>query len=694
MATDYASELLGVTPKTETKATDYASDLLNTKPEKAPGLGKPKGLLDGVEIANNDAGVTDKTVASFDTMRKAAMVDDPATKLKIFASSRFPNDPKAIERYGLIDGEPVYLNDDGKVYRESPKGILGWLKGAAAGIAGAPGATAGAIAGGIAGAPGGPAGMAAGAALGAAGGKGYDKVAANLAFDEPQTVEGNAKAMATEGLFAAGGSLIGSGLSKVLNRNVARDIGKFDKAASAELTRKAERIGVELDAAQTTNLPSLKAKADVLAVMPTSRDAMADAAKKRAGQAYKAADDFINGLSPTNGLDEAGEAARGAAKNVIATLTKERADAARPLYESAFAKFDQYRDALARQNPGGQAPVTIPQVSDLLNRPGMRQAVRQAGTLASGDGAQIPANAASSLKGLHYVKLALDDAIEKAGNPVSGTGPTQKRQLVQLKNELLNVMDGLSPDYAEARKVFGHFSPTINAVRDGVVSRLADLSDESIHKAADMVFKGNISPASVGKTRALFVKAGMENDWNTLLASYLRDTFEVAGKGATTPGGGVTQAPKFAMSMTGNPRQYRVLEKAMSPDQFSAFKDMTEVFDAMGRTAWAGQGSQTMPRQEAAAMLRRESGAGVIGQAAGALSPQAIGQRVANWISEVRMGNHAEKVAQVLTSPDGIKRLKELRQLSPRDQKAIAAMSNLFGISLAPEAVSPQEPRQ
>ena len=44
-----------------------------------------------------------------------------------------------------------------------------------------------------------------------------------------------------------------------------------------------------------------------------------------------------------------------------------------------------------------------------------------------------------------------------------------------------------------------------------------------------------------------------------------------------------------------------------------------------------------------------------------------------------------------MTSPDGIKKLKELKRLSPNDQRFLAGASALFGIELKP-ADKPADP--
>jgi hypothetical protein len=166
------------------------------------------------------------------------------------------------------------------------------------------------------------------------------------------------------------------------------------------------------------------------------------------------------------------------------------------------------------------------------------------------------------LLGLHYAKMALDDTIENAGR--QGIGATYKRGLLEIKNKLLGVMDQLSPDYAQARQVFAHFSPSVEAINTGVVSRIANLPPEKIGEASRMLFKPDMSPQVVQKTRGLFAQAGLESDYNALLRGYLQDSFEQSGRQFKTGGGMVGQAPSWRAQMLGNPAQERVLKAAMT----------------------------------------------------------------------------------------------------------------------------------
>lgn len=700
MATDYASQL-GL-PSAEEPETDYAKDLFKpadrrddtpilTAPEFA---NTPSGaavarsgrkqmtprsagrdgwsLSDLLEQVENKDAVGGKTVASMGTLTKAAMVDDPQTKLRIFAKARFPNDPKAEERYGMLGSEVVYIGDDGKLYRDTPAGFVGGLKEFGAGIAGKALPIAGGIAGGIVGAPGGPPGVIGGSALGAAAGEGYRKTIANVGFDESQTVGGNIKAMGTEAVWSAGGAYVGKKLGDFLNRHAARDIARLDKPATAALQAKARQLDIDLTPGQASNLPSQKLREEALARMPQTADIMDDAMRQQAAQATKATENFLARISPVEGLDEAGTVARDAAKQVISKLTAERAQAAKPLYQRAFTEFagfsDEQGEALAR----------------LRSSPSFREAEKVATRLYQDDLATMGAKQmpqAGALRDLHYTKLALDKLI---GDAATGSyNKTTRSALIGIKNELLKVMDEASPAYAQARATFAHMSPNIESVQDGVIAKVAGLGDEQAMKASQMMLGPQMSPAAVQRARDLFLKAGLGDDWNAMVRAHLQESFMKAGR--EFKGGSVGQAPTFRAAMAGNPAQKRVLEVAMDYQQRAAFNDLMEVFEAMGRIRPANVNSITRPMEEAVRVMRQESGAGMIGRGAQMLSPQDIGSRISQWMAEARAGQHAEKLAELVTTPGGMQKLRSLNQLEPGTLRHMMQASAVFGIVIAPD---------
>lgn len=654
MSYDYASELLGAKapaaphPQAPVPAgTDYASELLGPKRSFAETMAQRKAEMTGS--------------AGFGGLVKAGMVDDPQTKMRILASSLFPGEKDAVERFGLHQGEIVYIGKDDKLYQAEPGGPWGEATSFGANmIANAP-AIVGGTAGAIIGAPAGPAGSAALAAAGAAGGKGFQQVAANLIFDDPQTVGGNVAGMAKEGAFAGLGSLGGSIFQKWMGRNMARDIGKLDTAKVAELDAKAAAHGVDLNAAQRTNLPSLKGRAEALARIPASADDMNAALEKTRQQAGAAADRFVEGVQPMTGsVREAGEAGRTGATEILDRIARDRSTAAKPWYDKAFkASVDPKDETLQR----------------LSDTDAFKKGWERAQRIAKNEGIDL-GDEANNMRVLHYVKMGIDDLLDPKVMAKEGIGATEQRGILAVKNRLLKVMDTASPDYARARSIYGHYMPTLKAQREGTLGALADLADEDLNTAAKMVFNPKNSPEDVRKMRSLFFRYDQGEKWKALTKGYLEDTLETASKEFKS-GPGAGRAVTWRYMMMGDLKQAANLRAAMTPEQWQGFGDMMDVFEAVGRVQGAGN-SITMPMQQQAKALGREASSGV----AAMLKPR---QAAIDWLEEARLGKHAAKQVEILNDPQSLAKLKELRKLSPNDQRLIQGFSALVGVSASPE---------
>lgn len=77
-----------------------------------------------------------------------------------------------------------------------------------------------------------------------------------------------------------------------------------------------------------------------------------------------------------------------------------------------------------------------------------------------------------SVQGLHWLKMAVDDAIDSARK--TGTGAQTQRALVQFKDDLLTVFDDLSPSYGQARSKYAEMSKPIEQMEilQGIVSQV------------------------------------------------------------------------------------------------------------------------------------------------------------------------------------------------------------------------------
>ena len=157
-----------------------------------------------------------------------------------------------------------------------------------------------------------------------------------------------------------------------------------------------------------------------------------------------------------------GEDFSAVADDVIAT----RAQTAAPLYQKAYEKPIELTDDLI----------------GIVRRPAFRQAFQNARTIALNEGDEIPelivrnaqgkevvnAEALKETRIWDYVKRGLDDVIEGAREPITGKIRTdQGRALVGLKQQMLEELDKVNPDFKAARAAFAGHSESLGALKQG-----------------------------------------------------------------------------------------------------------------------------------------------------------------------------------------------------------------------------------
>ena len=133
----------------------------------------------------------------------------------------------------------------------------------------------------------------------------------------------------------------------------------------------------------------------------------------------------------------------------------ERSRVAKNLYDWAFSHQEKV------------TPWMKGQVSQLMKRPAMQSAMKQARVLAQNEGLKL--NNTTSVQGLHYAKVALDDQISTA---LRQGNNNEARILIGTRDKLLTLMDKLSPTYAQARSEFAAASKPVNTME--VANELLD----------------------------------------------------------------------------------------------------------------------------------------------------------------------------------------------------------------------------
>jgi hypothetical protein len=132
---------------------------------------------------------------------------------------------------------------------------------------------------------------------------------------------------------------------------------------------------------------------------------------------------------------------------------------------SALEQAMQSRSAAAKQNYGTAFQGTVqPDASfaALMERPSMQKAVSRAAELAKEEGATFDT---TSVKSLHYVKMAMDDLLK---NPERfSIGATEAGSIGKTQQEFVQWLGQQSPTYSMARNAYKAGSEPINRMQVG-----------------------------------------------------------------------------------------------------------------------------------------------------------------------------------------------------------------------------------
>lgn len=593
--------------------------------------------------------------ADFLTNLKAGFVDDPQTKLKVYAKARFPDLPEkeALDRVGMTKtGDIVYLGDDDKLYTESPRGGSNVFNRLAANtLAHSPSIALSTIGAGTPAAP-------VLAPLGAAGGEGIRKSIGNLFFDEPQTVKGNVMSMGLEGGIV-GGSLLLAHLAKTgYNRHAVKDITKLDQRATGDLQNKFNKFGIDSTPAELTNLPSLKAQQKALNNLTASADKMDDFYTKRSGQVEKAVTGLFDDVSPVDDATRAGFMSRKAAQGALDDEVMKRSAKAKPFYNKSFKTDNVDVSGL------------INQIDEKLNmaKGRIKTSLNKTKSLLHQNSGKYE----HTIQGLHNAKMELDDMISVAQR--KGEKYAVK-ELMDVKRSLLQTMDDASPDYKTARKIFAGESRSVDQLDKSIVKVISSLKDKDIQKAATTAFNPKTSsPHSIELARKA-IESQDPKAWRAITRSYMQDVWEDASKEFVNANKNARGA-KFRAALFGDVKKKRILKAALGNKQYEQLRDLMDVLEATGRVKPIG--SDTAWNTEVMNQIRQERG----GKLRTLLTPHKLLNRIADRVEDYKVGKYANGLADIITSPDAMKKLKDLKTLSPHNQKRLYQTATLFGVSI------------
>lgn len=230
-------------------------------------------------------------------------------------------------------------------------------------------------------------------------------------------------------------------------------------------------------------------------------------------------------------------------------------------------------------------------LQDLQARSTFRSAVQAAGKLAKDKGEDI-GNPLTSVRGLHYVKLAIDDMLETS--PTNALARNAKSGVLDTKNKLVDELAKLSPQYDTARTVFADMSQPVNAMEALQGLKLTDAQgnitlakvknameglekarrapgvspaksiDDAQMKALEALHADLLRQANLGAGRSIGSNTFQNIATNNILSSLLPGKLgEVAGNKV---GGVLGQVGKLAYSGPNEAIRNKLLDMALQPE--------------------------------------------------------------------------------------------------------------------------------
>jgi hypothetical protein len=138
---------------------------------------------------------------------------------------------------------------------------------------------------------------------------------------------------------------------------------------------------------------------------------------------------------------------------------------------SQYWKDDAAKALSDAQKAADSTLAPSPKMQELGQRPVIQQAAKQAKIIAANQGIDI-GDPMTSLKGQHYIKMALDDQLNTA--PQMGIGKTEQSAIASAKKEFVTELERQNPAYKDARDSFRTMSAPANRmeIAQGLVDKV------------------------------------------------------------------------------------------------------------------------------------------------------------------------------------------------------------------------------
>lgn len=294
------------------------------------------------------------------------------------------------------------------------------------------------------------------------------------------------------------------------------------------------------------------------------------------------------------------------------------------------------------------------------------------------------------IKVLHGAKMEIDSLLK--GPDVEGLPLDIKRQVMEIKDVLVDQMEAASPEYAEGMRRYREGSKLVNDFLYGkeninpsnrpllsTIGKIATKKEgEAVENVPKMLFSSNSSPAIVKQAKR-FVEAQDPEAWRALVRAELQDRLETAVKNSQ----GIGYGYKFKETVFGTPRQQSILREALTDnitgnsDAFDRWSDFMDLLDVTNRIVY--RNSRTTPLAITKEMIETEAG-GIRGRLMDFAGTKLNWLKWADINRRLATPEYLNRVYDAMMDPTTATRLGRIKQLSPGSKKAIETISLMGSI--------------
>jgi len=623
--------------------------------------------------------------AGFGTLIKAGFANDPQTIKEIYAKARgIP-----VSQYKIHNGEVLFRFKDksGKWQwqRETGEIATSILKRGVAQTISNPAVIAGTV-GSIVGGP------LVGAATAAGGELARQAIGAGAYGDfgtEGWFSFSNLGKTLGEGILAlAGGgggtaikaSILGSRMKKTGLKMGAQAL-RFTKIAPKDHVKAqfmhelAQQFDIDLPLHQAYNKESLANMWMYLRKHPTTSDVIKEVETQLGKQSDDALQKFVKMLSPKRRSSlELGERAKELATETIKGEEAGRQVAVMPLYSKAFQEADaaggvdiasaiKAISQTSKQYPEGSSKKALLRIQKSF----MTESPDKTGKLIT--------KPETDLRKIQKAMFDLNDLIEGTSHEAVQISPSSKnvlnRDLMGIKSKILEDIHPAAPTFMEANARFAELSEPIEALKKGIIGELSRLTkDKTTAEASRKLFTvGGVGDVELLRRAKASIEPQDPKAWRDLIADYIHREYE--GIIAAEPEDLLAAIGKFEWKVFGSPRQRDIIKAAMPKKLYEQFDGLMKV----AKRAQIGTRGQSMTQQFQ--RMEREI-EGVSGSAlyTAATEPQRfMGGKLFGWWNDILVAGRQAELLEAMLDPAAVKKLSQLRQLTPGSQKLINGLA-------------------